>query len=615
MAQPHFPAPENVPQTPDDHAHPVREWRLGPLLLHRPIHTGAKHVPWRAVFILSFMWFTWGFHLFAGGQALTFTIQKYTTDPRLISLIGTFASVVMLAPLVSYLSDQIWTRHGRRRPFVIIGWLGGFLGMLSFAFLPQVLGGINGALGLVGIPAVGDLVLLAIIVGGYKKLIDGMAPLEPLFMECVPPDQRGRFFAIRGILFTLSVTLFFQVFWPVFDDQLDMFAWLGHQGVLEIQGEQVVYLCSAGLFFVTGLYLVFCIEERKAPHAPNKRLYEMFFGGVGTAKTVLGRLRQIPIVTFVVGFFKEVFFNTKNYPFYIILVIPAMEAAVWGNFGALMQNDQFGYSKSNQALWALPMQLVSMCLLIPFAGWYSDVRLNVKWPIRAALLVVSACCFAAMVWMYRTYAPADIRELPALWVLFAITLTTAFGVACVYVPMVETLLDVVGRDHARAWVALLTVAKSMLNVLVLYLVIRAHPNHTPPILLWMVFAVVTASMAALMDTFIAPMIYDYMPRSLMGTINSGVGIYTTIVNFIVPNLGAWWVVFYSTHFYHMAGVSGKNAYDYTSMYLMQFALFVPAVISKVYFIRLIAQGRMKKWGVMEAAEMAAADEAEEKAAG
>ena len=40
-------------------------------------------------------------------------------------------------------------------------------------------------------------------------------------------------------------------------------------------------------------------------------------------------------------------------------------------------------------------------------------------------------------------------------------------------------------------------------------------------------------------------------------------------------------------------------YDYTSMYILQFMLFVPAIIAKLYFIRLIATNRMKKWGTLE----------------
>lgn len=247
--------------------------------LHRKILTGQKQVPWSAVFILTMMWFTWGFNLFAGGQALTFTIQKYSKDPRIISIVMTITGVLMISPVISYLSDQIWTRVGRRKPFLIVAWIGGFVAMASFAFLPQVTAVINHALGAVGIPAASELLLLAVVIGCYKKMWDGCATIEPLFLECVPPHQRGRFWAIRGMVFTLAVTLFYQVLWPYFDVKVDQLAWMGHPDKLRLTGEQSIYILCAALFFVTGFFLIFCIEETKMPSAPNRPSW-IFLGAI-----------------------------------------------------------------------------------------------------------------------------------------------------------------------------------------------------------------------------------------------------------------------------------------------------------------------------------------------
>lgn len=578
------------------------------LVVHRRVRTGQKQIAWSSVVILSLMWFTFGFHIFAGGQALTFTIQRYNRDPRVISIMLTFAAVIMLSPLISYLSDQVWTPIGRRKPFLIVAWIGGFLGMSAFAFLPQICRFVNGTLHLVGLAGVADIILLAVIVGCYKKMLDCMSPLEPLFLECVPPHQRGRFWAIRGVLFTLAVMFFYQIMWPVFDDPIDLFGYLGFPGALVLKGEQLVYIFSAGSFFITGLFLIFCVEETRVANAPNKSLWEFFRaapkdgappGALEAAPAPPAKgFAEIPIVQFVIGFFRDVFLKVENYAFFVILVIPSMEAAVWGvSFGPLMQNDQFGYSKANQALWAFPIGLLSMFCLTPFAGWYSDVRITVKRWLRIVLLAISAACIAGMVSMYRHYLPESPGDLPDFWVLCAITVLTAASVGCIYVPTVETLLDIVGREHARAWVATLTVCKSIINTVALYCWIRSCPNHIPPILSWMIFGVIGATMGTLMDTFIGPMIYDYMPRNRMGTINSGVGIYTTIVNSIVPNIGAFWVVFYSTHFVAQTGPTLN--YDYTSIYLIQFVFFIPTILAKIYFIRLIMKGRMKKLGAME----------------
>ena len=179
-------AQESVTQS-----HPARVW-MG-VTLHRKIRTGEKHVPWSAVFMLAMMWFMWGFNVFAGGQALTFTIRKYSSNPQTISLVLTVAGVVMLGPVISYLSDQVWTRAGRRRPFLIVAWAGGFASMLSFAFLPQLAGAINHGLRAIGLPAVGELVILSICIASYKKLWDGAAALKPCFWNASRQTNAGDF--------------------------------------------------------------------------------------------------------------------------------------------------------------------------------------------------------------------------------------------------------------------------------------------------------------------------------------------------------------------------------------------------------------------------------------
>ena len=575
--------------------------------LHRKIRTGETHIPWSSVFLLTMMWFSWGFNLFAGGQAVMFTIKKINNDPRIIALVTTIAGIIMLGPLISYLSDQVWTRAGRRRPFLIVAWIGGILAYSSYAFLPQIAGTVNRALGLVGLHPVGELVILAVIIFCTGKMGDGMATIEPLFLECVPPHQRGRFWAMRAMMVTLACTLFYQILWPHFDETLDMFAWLGHPGVLHLTGEQCIYVFAAGLMGITGVFLVFCVEEARMPQAPNKSFREMFIGERRTGGAVpapdagmpalsfLVRLKRTPIVAFLASFAKDVFLKKENLPFYIVLIIPGIEGMIWGGFGALLENDQFGYSKQAQADYAFPGQILSFLVITPFAGWYSDIRINIRWWLRILLLAISAAAFAGVLYVVKTYSPADIREPASFAILSVVAILTAISVGTFYVPLVETLLDVVGRDHARAWVSLLTVVKSMIVVVGLYIFIQCSPDRVLPIMTWMVFGVIAATMGRLMDTFIGPMIYDYMPRSQMGTINAGSGLISSIVRFGAANIGAWWVVFYSLHVHKPAHVP----YEYTSLYLLQFILFIPTILAKVYFIRLIVKGKMKKWGEME----------------
>jgi hypothetical protein len=53
----------------------------------------------------------------------------------------------------------------------------------------------------------------------------------------------------------------------------------------------------------------------------------------------------------------------------------------------------------------------------------------------------------------------------------------------------------------------------------------------------------------------------------------------------------WW----SAHVFKPS----DSDYDYTSLYILQFLLFVPAIAAKIWFMREILARRVLKWGVME----------------
>ena len=135
-----------------------------------------------------------------------------------------------------------------------------------------------------------------------------------------------------------------------------------------------------------------------------------------------------------------------------------------------------------------------------------------------------------------------------------------------------------------------------------YLAIQASPGKVMPITLWMMLNIANGAFGALLGTFVGPMIYEYMPRSKMGTINAGRGLMGDWLRAIVMNLGGWWIVWYSARTLYKPGEAppaDKMTYDYTSMYLVQFALFVPVVLAKLYFLKLVLTRKILKWGVME----------------
>jgi hypothetical protein len=317
---------------------------------------------------------------------------------------------------------------------------------------------------------------------------------------------------------------------------------------------------------------------------------------------VLKALYRIPIVAFFAGYLKDVFFTWSNYPFYIVLVIPGIEQTVWGNFGNIMQTKQFNYSLANQAMWGLPMTLIGMILLTPFSGWYSDTLKRIPLWLRHLSLICGILILGLAWYLFKNYAPADIRTLPKIPMMFAIAMTTAIGVLAITVWLVETLLSIVGREHTRAWATLLAVFLGLGVNIALYTTMQLSPNKTIPITLFLMLNVANMSFGSLLETFVGPMIYEYMPRSKMGTINSGRGLMGDGLRWGINNLGGWWIWWYSLRTLYPGQKNidpEKMTYDYTSMYILMFILYIPVIFCQVWFIHQVVKKKILRWGILE----------------
>src|SRR5690606_10011130 len=132
------------------------------------------------------------------------------------------------------------------------------------------------------------------------------------------------------------------------------------------------------------------------------------------------------------------------------------------------------------------------------------------------------------------------------------------------------------------WVSLVAIIKDLIFTTCLYLLINFwSEDQTPSMTLWMFFGQAGGTTGVLMSVIIGPMIYEYIPRKHLGTIIAGSGIYRGILGFALANAGANWAVWYSTHI--KAPVRGKT--DFSSIYLLQILLYIPALIATIYFLR------------------------------
>ena len=538
---------------------------------------------------MSFLWFCQLFQIFVNGTALAYTVKHYTDDPRIINLTLTLGGMLglFIGPIVSFMSDRVWTRFGRRKPFVLVAWGAAAVGTALVPLVPTLNESLSSVLGVFGLQPIRDFAFLATIVVSYMTLGSMAGPLEPICLEVVPPAQRGRFWAMRNVLTSLASLYFFQILFPVFDMKIQIWPFplfgldAAGPGTFFMTGERMIYVLSSAMFFITALFLAFNVKERKMPTAANMRI------------------RDIQIKSFVKSFFHDVFGDKRWYPLYLILVVPGITNMVWGSLMNIMLTDQFGYSKPNLALLGLPAMVISIFMVTPFAGWYSDRKPKVSKQIQAVLAVVGLASLATC-WIVAHQVHTDTLEMPSIWLCFFLCSLISISVICAFVIIVEFILIYANRDDMRVWISGIAIVKDCLFTLCMYLLIKfGTDTGTPAITLWMLAGQFGATTGALVGVVIGPMIYEYIPKNKLGTVSSGSSIFGGIMQFAFANIGASWIVFYTTH---IGQAPAHLKYDYTSAYLLQLLLFPISIGVQFYFIYLVVKGRMKPYGRLDLEE-------------
>jgi Na+/melibiose symporter-like transporter len=260
------------------------------------IVTRQKHIPLHWILLAITPWAVYGFASGPMGNALLFTLKKFVDDPVALTFILTLPGYIsiFLAPLCSFLSDRIWTRFGRRKPFIIVSWLG----MLTSLLL---------------MPLMTDLWSLAAVYILFRISVDVGNPLEPLKLEIVPPHQRGMATAAMTWVGNISGLFFYFVALGRFDDVRFM---SGHP----LSGETLIYWTAVLVLVVTFLVLTLGIKEidPKSPSVGEKLSFKILF-------TALLDRDLLPVYALVFG--------------------AAMLGAGLGPLGNLLYTDQWNYSK------------------------------------------------------------------------------------------------------------------------------------------------------------------------------------------------------------------------------------------------------------------------------
>ena len=302
----------------------------------KKIETHHAKVRWSWVAWMIFPWASLTYFGNCGGAPLAFTIRKLVESPAIVALLSSinFAMVFLVSAWASYMSDRMWTRWGRRRPLLIVGWTGGAIAMFF-------------------VPLADNVWTLAALIIIFQFCSDVGSPYEPLYNEVIPPSQRGRASTMRNIMQNMTGLFFNGVMLAQFDRQYD----LGRvNDWLRVDGERLLYWVGSAAVLGASAFLAFKVRETPPPESIRRERFS------------------------VVGFFRDVFGNRQQWMVYLLYVSPylviggigSFMASSFGAFVTLFTTEQLGFSKQQVGWAAATIGIVNMALFVPLWGYLAD---------------------------------------------------------------------------------------------------------------------------------------------------------------------------------------------------------------------------------------------------
>lgn len=344
------------------------------------IRTLQKRISWWAVVLLTSTTSVSVIVEALSAAPLTFTIRKFTADPALISFIGSInlAFSFLVAPYLSWKSDRIWTRWGRRKPFLIGGWSILVLALLACPLAPS-------------------LWVLILCVGIWQVANDAGygAVWSPLLYEVVPISQRGRAVVIKRCMSTGALVAFNAVLLARFDDIYHLRLPFCPFDCI-ITGEQTIYWVTAFLVFISVFNIGLLVSETKGKdHSLDSK------GG--------------PFV-----FLRSLLWSRQWLMIYALVFCSVSLSASLGQLAPLLVTEQFGYSKkvfADLQTWQL---LTVVFAALPIAGWLAD-RVDRFRVFQIGLILSALHSLFFWIWIEWGHGLGS----PSVWVLFFFFMSNA----------------------------------------------------------------------------------------------------------------------------------------------------------------------------------------------
>jgi len=379
------------------------------------IETQHRRVPWRWVILLQLLGASRILALFASGS-MTFTMRKYIESPFIINSVSTLDilfNLVIAAPCLYY-SDRIWTRFGRRMPFII----GSFLVLGTVILL---------------LPLAGSAVPMGVLVVLWLIFWDLGATYDTLVMEIIPPDQRLRANAIGTWIFQAVILLSAVVISGRFDDVVNSVG-------ITLSGEALIYWWGAACLFFCVIILLLFVRERRpiGPVEPS--------GSGGGFK----------------GAFSELFAQKSLWPVYLLVFGTVFMGSGLGNFEALLIFEQWGYSKQDMGTNIFVGGLLNLVFIIPLIAYFTRKMDKLK---MFTIGIVGAMIMRIAYYVFVQFFLPDQRPTIAHMIIFG-QLQSAIGQFS-GIALMPLLFDYIPRDKMGTAQAGLNMVRSITRMVTL----------------------------------------------------------------------------------------------------------------------------------------------------
>lgn len=377
------------------------------------IVTAKSSIPTLWQWIVACTWGALRFKFMVMGAVFVFSLQKFIENPAAVTFILSLPTILSLVigPVCRFLSDRIWTRFGRRKPFAIPSMLG--IGV-SFLLMPMA-------------PSFWWLVAAYCL---YHIANDfGSGPTDILKQEIVPPPQRGRASALASWIGNLASLAFYGLALGRFED-VDFFAGF------PVSGEQAIYWGIAAMVFCAAAFVVLGVKEspQESPLRGQRLTFKTFVGGLS---------------------------DRNLWPVYLLIVGWTVSGAGLGALTALLYSEQWGFSKQEMGI-NIAVGGVLNILFIALLGIFADrlPRMRTFKILLTLSIVIEAAFFCYCEFVLHDKTPT----LPEIILFGEITSVIGILLGMVYFPMVY---DYIPRNEMGTFSAGSSIVEKIIGVVTL----------------------------------------------------------------------------------------------------------------------------------------------------